>query len=175
MLITISGPIGSGKSTVGKIVADKLGYEFFSGGSIFRLAASQHGMTVEEYNVYSENHPEVDINQDNMLRDYMSIHDRVVVESRLAGWICLSNGIPSFRVYLTAPIEVRIKRVMEREGDGDGVRERILIRESSEIKRYSKLYGVDYTDPSLYNMVIDTADLNPKEVADRIVSKFAEY
>ncbi|MDS0256720.1 AAA family ATPase [Thermoplasmatales archaeon AK] len=175
MLITISGPIGSGKSTVGRIVAHELGFEFFSGGQIFRAAAAANGMTVEEFNLYSENHPEVDIHQDRMLKDYMLSHDRVVVESRLAGWICASNGIQSFRVYLDAPLKVRVRRVMEREGSTGGLEEMIKLREASEMKRYRHLYGVDYTDPSIYNLVIDTSDLNPREVADRIVSEFKKH
>lgn len=32
MIVTISGESGSGKTTVGKLLADKLNYRFYSGG-----------------------------------------------------------------------------------------------------------------------------------------------
>ena len=41
MKITISGPIGSGKSTVSKILAAKLGYKHYSIGGFMRDIAKK--------------------------------------------------------------------------------------------------------------------------------------
>lgn len=39
MIITIDGPAGTGKSTVGRRLAQKLGYRFFESGSVYRALA----------------------------------------------------------------------------------------------------------------------------------------
>jgi cytidylate kinase len=36
MIITLDGPSGTGKSTLAKILADKLGYKFLNSGMIYR-------------------------------------------------------------------------------------------------------------------------------------------
>ncbi len=168
MRITISGPIGSGKSTVGKIIAKKLDLSFFSGGSIFREQAKKHGMTVEEFNIYSESHREIDLDLDNMQLSYLREHENIVFESRLAGWLCSQNGIEALKIFLDASENVRFKRVRNREtpADDDSLRELIRAREKSEHARYLQLYGLDYYDHSFYDLYINTDDMLADEVAE---------
>ena len=49
MNITITGNLGSGKSSIGKILKEK-GYEIVSTGNIFRQLAMDKGLSVEEFN-----------------------------------------------------------------------------------------------------------------------------
>ncbi len=49
MNITITGNLGSGKSSVAKILKEK-GYEYSSTGNIFRQLAMDKGMSVEAFN-----------------------------------------------------------------------------------------------------------------------------
>ena len=49
MNITITGNLGSGKSSVAKILKEK-GYEYSSTGNIFRQLAMEKGLSVEEFN-----------------------------------------------------------------------------------------------------------------------------
>ena len=49
MNITITGNLGSGKSSVAKILKEK-GYEYSSTGNIFRQLAMEKGMSVEAFN-----------------------------------------------------------------------------------------------------------------------------
>ncbi len=168
MRITISGPIGSGKSTVGKIIAKKLDLQFFSGGSIFREEAKKHGMTVEEFNTFSETHREIDLDLDNMQLNYLREHDNIVFESRLAGWLCSKNGIEALKIFLDASENVRFKRVRNREShsDDDSLKDLIRSRERSEHMRYLQLYGLDYSDHSFYDLYINTDDMLADEVAE---------
>ena len=48
MNITITGNLGSGKSSIGKILKEK-GYEIVSTGNIFRQLAMDKGLSVEEF------------------------------------------------------------------------------------------------------------------------------
>ncbi len=169
MRVTISGPIGSGKSSVGKKLASLLGYEFYSGGTFFRQLASQHGMTLEDFNTYAEKHKEIDLQQDDLILDFMQSHDNVVVESRLVGWLCFSNNVESFRIFLDAPFTVRALRVSGRENiDHEIVRRRVHEREASELKRYRDFYDLDYREGRFYDLVINTEKLSVDQVVKRI-------
>ena len=49
--IAIDGPAASGKSTIGKLLAEELGYLFFDTGVMYRavtLAALQHNISIED-------------------------------------------------------------------------------------------------------------------------------
>ena len=50
MHITITGKLGSGKSTVAKKLVELYGFEIFSTGAILRAAAAERGMDVLELN-----------------------------------------------------------------------------------------------------------------------------
>lgn len=168
MKITISGPIGSGKSTVGKILARDMGYEFFSGGYFFREQAKAHHMTVEEFNLYAEDHPDIDRKQDEMIVDFIRKNDNVVVESRLAGWMCHRNSIEAFKVFLTASFDTRLSRISRREGNRDRLSTLLRTREESEKRRYLEIYSIDYNSTEIYDLVINSDNLTAHRVAEQI-------
>lgn len=174
MRITISGPIGSGKSTVGRKLAKALHYEFFSGGTFFRDLAKKHNMTLEEFNIYAETHPEIDYQQDALIIDFLKDHDNIVVESRLAGWLCHKYGVEAFKVFIDATREERIRRVSGREStEYEKTAENLIKREDSEIRRYRELYGIDYKITDIYDYVIDTDNISADNVALDIYEKLS--
>ncbi len=169
MRITVSGPPGSGKTTVASMLASRLGYPLIVGGRIFRHMAQEHGMTLEEFSRYAEAHHEVDRELDERLAEELRKRRDVVLDSRLGGWIAHLHGIPAFKVFLTAPLEIRAMRLMGRDGGTlDEVIERVKYREESERKRYMEIYGIDFGDTSIYDLVLDTSDMRPEEVAEEI-------
>ena len=58
--ISLAGDLGSGKSTVSKILIEELGATYYSTGAIVRDIAEKRGMSVVELNTYMETHPEID-------------------------------------------------------------------------------------------------------------------
>ena len=48
-------------------------------------------------------------------------------------------------------------------------------RRDGEIQRYIERYGIDLTDPTHYNLVLDTTHLTPEEVAKKIIEAEREY
>ena len=54
MLVTVSGPAGSGKTTFAEALAAELGYEYVSGGDIFRSLADERGVSLVEFNRLAE-------------------------------------------------------------------------------------------------------------------------
>lgn len=173
MIITVSGPIGSGKSTVARILATRTGYEYISGGDMFRQSARDLGMSIEEFNLYAEKHPEIDRKQDDTILDILKAGDGIVFDSRLSGWLAHKNGVKAFKIFIYATPEKRISRVLEREGGSfENISVLLKERENSEKKRYMEFYGIDVDSTTCYDLVIESDDITAEEVADRAFLAF---
>ena len=175
--ISLAGDLGSGKSTVSKILLPRLGADFYSTGTLVREIAERMGMTIGELNAYMETHPEIDTEIDNGLVALAADERALIIDSRMA-WHFTAG---TFKVYLTTDIETAALRIMyaNRKGEHaatleDTVRD-TLARRESEQKRYMEQYGVDIKDLSNYSLVIDTTAATPEEVAERILLSLAEW
>ena len=94
-----------------------------------------------------------------------------VIESRLAGWIATTRACAAVAGLDRLRPEVRAQRVAGARGrdrragavaDNDE-------RQRVERARYLALYGIDLDDLSIYDLVLDSGELRPSELADRIV------
>lgn len=174
MLITISGPAGSGKSTAAAALAEALGYEHVSGGDIFRALADERGMTPLELNRAAEADDSIDRDLDRRLRETARERDDLVLESRLAGWMAGEHA--DFRIWLDAPLEIRARRIAERENKPvETAREETRARAQSEATRYEAYYGIDIEDLAIYDLVLNTARLDPDGVVSAIVTIIEAY
>ena len=170
MLITVSGPPGSGTTTAATRVAKVLGLEMLPGGEVFRAMAAEHAMTLGEFGAYATAQPAVDVELDRRLAARAHEGD-VVIESRLAGWILHNEGLGGVAVWVTADDEVRATRVAAREAiTVDQALVENAEREKVEHDRYLALYGIDIRDISIYDLVLDSGRLDPEEVAERILA-----
>ena len=166
MRITISGPPGSGKTTVARIVSERTGYRLISAGSLFREMAEKMGMNLIDFSKYAEEHHEIDREIDSKILEIAKNWDDLVIDSRLAGWMLHLNGIMAFKVFLDAPPHIRARRIMERDGgELDVVLKNMMVREESERRRYREIYGIDVEDKSIYDLVIDTSTKAPEEIS----------
>jgi predicted cytidylate kinase len=170
MIITISGLIGSGKTTVCLLLGERLGYRTVISGHLFREMAKELELSLEEFGRRAEQDPKYDRLIDERLLEMARNEHDIILEGRLAGQMLRRNSIPAFSVFLDAPLEIRTQRISGREGvDLQAAMEEMRAREASEVLRYRKFYGIDVTDRSIYDMVIDTGALTPEQVVDMIV------
>jgi len=121
MLITVSGPPGSGKSTNAAGLADRLGLDHVSGGDIFREMAAERDMTPVEFNEFAED-PQIDRDLDRRLHGIATTRDDLVLESRLAGWLSADHA--DFRFWFDAPVSTRAERIAERRRSPSTARKR---------------------------------------------------
>ncbi|MFD1572432.1 (d)CMP kinase [Halorubrum laminariae] len=174
MLITVSGPPGSGKSTNATALADRLGLGHVSGGDIFREMAAERDMTPVEFNEFAEKDPQIDRDLDRRLHEIATTHDDVVLESRLAGW--LSDDAADFRFWFDAPIAIRAERIADREDKPvDRAKAETERREASERKRYQAYYDIDIDDLSIYDAAYNTARWGPDRFIDALVATIDAY
>lgn len=175
MRITISGPIGSGKTTVCTLLSKTLGVECVVSGSIFRQMAQELDLSLADFGRLAETDPKYDHILDERMVQIARDHSDIIMEGRLTAHMLTRNGIPALCVYLDAPVDVRVARVVERElKDIAQARQELLERERSEALRYQRYYDIDIRDKGVYDLVIDTGALKPDEVVQRIVKAVRE-
>lgn len=174
MLLTVSGPPGSGKSTTAELLAAEFDLEHVSGGDIFRGLADERGYTPLEFNKLAEENEQIDLDLDRELRRVAVEREDVVLESRLSGW--LAGEAADFRFWLDAPAAVRGRRIGEREGtDVERATEETRAREASERQRYKEYYDIDIGDLTIYDLSVNTARWSPEAVLDMLVTAVEEY
>jgi len=169
--ITISGNPGSGKSTVGRLLSNKIGLKYVYSGEIFRKTAKKYSMSLEEFSSYCEKHKEIDKELDDYQLEILQ-KGNVIVEGRIAGWIAHRNNIPALKVILDTDIETRAGRIVNREsGDIEKRKQEMLNRERSEALRYKNYYNIDLKDITIYDLVIDSTEKTPEEIIKLIIQK----
>ena len=167
-VITIGGPPGSGKSTAGRLVAERLGLEYCSAGEAFRAEGRRRGMDVEEFGQYAEEHPEVDRALDEAMQA-LATPGRLL-EGRIQGALCRRNGVPVHYVVVTASEDERVRRVAKRDGQSlVEARTRVLRREATERDRYRRFYGIQL-DREVPDLSVDSTAQPAREVAEAIVT-----
>ncbi len=153
-VITISGLHGTGKSSVADRLAQDFGLRKVSAGIIFRTRAKQRGLTLEEFSKAAEGDTEIDKMLDDTLRQEAA-KGNVVLDGQLAAWMAGEHA--DLRILLTAPLDVRVKRIADRDGsDFKFAKRETIARERSEKARYRKLYGINIADTTVYDIVLNT-------------------
>lgn len=165
MIVTVSGEIGAGKSTVARHLAQALGLRYLSAGEIFREEARRRGLSLAQLGGLAEMDQSIDRALDRMQVEAAQGGD-VLIDSRLSGW--LIDG--DLRVWFRAPLLVRAERVAARDGTSaeDALRD-LQAREECERRRYRDTYQLDLADLSRYHVIVDTGTWSAEEIVDALL------
>lgn len=177
MNITITGNLGSGKSSIGKVLKEH-GYEIVSTGNIFRQLAMERGLSVEEFNKQvNEAAAKGDRSVDKLIDDTTTKigreKDHIMFDSRLA-WHFAPD---SFKIFVITDIDEAARRVFhdslransESYETQEVCKKALIHRQEMETVRYQEIYGIDYYDMSNYNLVIESTNALPAEIAEEIL------
>lgn len=178
MIISISGSHGSGKSTIAKLLSEKLGWPRYYMGGLRREAALKRGMTLAEYNKLGESDPSTDLEVDNYQKELGEKEDSFIIEGRTS-WYFIPH---SLKIYIDVDSKIGAERIFkslqeknDRNEDKDlnsleDVIKSLEERYKSDKLRYKKYFDIDVYDLKNYDFVINTDNLNIEQVFEKVYS-----
>ena len=183
MILTISGNPGSGKSTVAKILAEKLKAEMIYVGGMRREIARKKKMSLMELNEYAKTHPETDVEVDKFVAEEARKLElkgkKVIVEGRaqfhflpesVKIYVVVNPKIGAERIW--KDLQETAKSAERNEGKFSSLKEvekEILLREENDAKRFQKYYGFDQRKKENYDLIVDSSKITAAEVAEKIL------
>lgn len=197
-IITIERQYGSGGSIIGKLVADKLGVNYYN-RRILEMTAEKCGIAPEHLERAEENAPTsflyslmLSANPARSIEDNLPLSDKVflmeseiireladeeksfVLVGRCGNYILEEQGC--FSVYIYGPSEARIKRVVEEYGMEERKAEAAVKKID---KRRETFYNVNtgrlWQDKEQYALCLNSAELSDELCAEIIVKAFETY
>ena len=180
MHITLTGNLGSGKSTICKILESEYQYEIYSTGKVQRAIAEEMGISVLEMNqLMCSDHKYDHLIDDTTAKISRENPDKAIVfDSRLA-WNFVEK---SFKVFLSVSIQVAAERVyndnrgkVETYSSVEDAKNQLKLRAQTEDVRYKDIYGLEYFNFNNYNLILDSTYCTPAALAKLLMAEAAAY
>ena len=169
MIITIAGLSGSGKNTIGEIVARKLNLRLVD--PTFKTLAEEHRMDLMEFHRKAEKEHMIDKIFDAALIKEVE-RGPCVVTTWLGPWMILRSDL---RVWISASQHSRAERIAGRDGmTQEQSLAHLAERDASNRTRYLDVYRIDIYDHSDFDLVINSEKFRPEQAADIIIEAAAE-
>ena len=172
VVVCVCGLAGSGKSTLGRKLARRYGFKYYSGGDALKALALDEGYRQIKRGWWESpegmrflerrrRDSEFDRVIDAKLLEFAR-EGNVVLDSWTMPWL-LDRG---FKVWLEASPERRAKRITKRDGLGfEEALKALRVKESRTRSIYRKLYGFDLGgDFEPFHLILDTDNLAAREV-----------
>lgn len=180
-IITISGKIGSGSTTLAHKLSKTLGWRHIEGGEVFWEAVrNKLGLGSKDTNLRPD---EEDVLFDQKLKKMLQEEKNIILETKLAAFN--AQGIEGvYKILMVCEnsrgedqTQVRIDRLINRDGlIVEKAKEEIIIREKNDLEKWIKLYADGdpswtYWDRKYYDLTINTFDHNKEEVLEIVLQK----
>lgn len=171
-IITISGSPGSGKSSVSRLLAKRLGFRHYSIGDLMRALAEKRGISLLELSRKAESDKSMDQELDRMQTELGKKQDNFIIDSRLG-----FHFIPgSIKIFLETDERKAAERIFhhlrkeEKENTSlEKTLENIRRRKQSERMRYRKYYQLDCYNKEQYDFTLDTTQLSVEQTVKNIM------
>ncbi len=184
-IITVSGRIASGSTTLAKHLAEKLDWKHIEGGDIFwERVREKLDLDSKDTDKRPDKEDEI---FDAELKNILKNEKNIVLETKLAGFN--AQGVPGiFKVLVECVdmqgndhIDIRIDRFINREDASiEKAKEELIERESNDIEKWRRIYaGGDpkwvYWDPKYYDLVVNTYSNNPKQALSVVLQSVKNH
>lgn len=180
-MITVSGRIASGSTTLGHKLAHVLGWRHVEGGEVFWEAVrTKMGLEEKDTNLRPDKEDE---DFDASLKQILTKGKDLVLETKLAGFN--AQGIPGiFKIAVVCEDEegqdkadIRIDRLINREKISiEEAKEEVIEREKNDLEKWRRIYvngkqNWVYWDKKYYDLVINTYSHNQDETLNLVLEK----
>ena len=191
-VITINRELGSGGRTVGRLLAEKLGVEFFDKAHVraieekfnltideierlkgkkeswwadfMRVGSIGHGLSYTPYERWKDGPQEP--TTENVFK---AEEESCVIAGRL-GFFILKNHPNHFSIFIQASMPYRLDRVMRKQGLSEADAKKIIEKVDKMREEYVKKFsGTTRYDTRNYNLVISMDGKTEEEVVDIIL------
>ncbi len=175
LILTVSGLIGSGKTTVCRQIEKITGWRFVSAGTILRKMAEDQGVSVIELNERAKSDASIDKQIDDSLIALNESTEPLIVDSRLA-WHFIPRG---YKIHLVVDKEIAAQRVFsadrrdETYPNAGAAYAANAQRQQIENERFQQYYGIDCNRWENYDLILDSGTLAPTELATRALEAHA--
>ncbi len=196
-IITIERQYGSGGSVIGKLVAEKLGINFYN-RQIVDLTAERCGIDKEQiesaeekvptsflYSLLMSSNPARSIEENLPLSDKIFIHESNVINEiankensfvlvgRCGSYVLEERGC--FNVFIYAPQEFRIKRAINEYGIKDNKAESFMKKTDKRRETFFNVNtGKNWLDKEIYSLCLNS-ELGDELCAELIVKAYQEF
>jgi cytidylate kinase len=157
MILAINGLTGSGKNTLGELLAKELGYKLVC--PTFKDLAKEEGISLMEFQKKAEKDYNIDRKFDDILRKQAK--GNCVVTTWLGPWIVK----PDISIRLFAPLDVRANRVAKRDGMKlEEARKHVEKRDNGNRKRYLDVYNIDIFNTDDFDACLSSEKYSPEKL-----------
>jgi len=182
MIITLAGKPGAGKTSVSKLLAERLGMKFYSIGDLLGRMAVEQGKTIDELLTGTDDSDRI---VDAYQKKLGETEDNMIVEGKIS-WLLIPR---SFKILLNVDPAIGAQRIFDEkkrssasrpdEPDYASVEQMQRIageRVALYTGKFKRLYDIDdYFDPQHFDLVVDTSHIDgAARVADEIVAELKE-
>jgi cytidylate kinase len=173
-VVTVSRQHGAGGDDVARRLAEELKLDIFDREIIQRIAESTHLSERVVSSLEKDQEVLTDWLASIASRNYLSPVEYRYHLSRVVGALAhhggavivgrgahlILGGGEALRVLVVAPLETRVRAVMEREGLGEREARRRIVSVEADRKAFlMKHFHVDFADPTTFDLVVNTAAL----------------
>jgi cytidylate kinase len=184
-IITVSGRIGAGSTSLARHIAKKLSWKHIEGGEIFWEAVRRKmQLSPKDTNLRPD---EEDVLFDKKLQEILQTEKHIVLETKLAGYLA-QDVSHIFKVAVVCEengedrAEIRIDRLVNREEVSiDDAKAEVFEREHNDLTKWRKLYAGNnqewvYWDPKYFDITVNTFSHNQEESSELVLEAigFAE-
>ena len=131
------------------------------------VAEKDYGVSINEFQKMSAEKPELDARVDAYIQEWCVEKPSFIADYRL-GFKFVPNALKVLLTVSDKAAAVRIQGASRKGENTDGAT--ICDRNEMMRERFLEKYGVDFTDPMHYDLIIPTDALTPSEIADVILA-----
>ncbi len=149
------------------MLAERLNLRHISIGMLFRDIAVKRGVSLVELSKLAEQDPSIDYELDSLARREAE-KGGVVIDGHAAPW--LLKGLAHLRIAIIAGIDTRVRRLAERDKKSiDEVFHETLLRERMERERFMRIYRIDISDYTDFDLIINSERFSPNEIVEIVL------